>query len=90
MAEGKRAEAPEQIVLEKGVRLSKSILWGLQTAAYCQFGPDAWSSKEVPFYITSNPYIARQYAYVVLGYLRDCFAPNAATPIDLSQPIYIL
>ncbi|MCE5318136.1 MAG: tetratricopeptide repeat protein [Parachlamydia sp.] len=82
-------EPPEQIVLEDKARLSKSILWGLQTAAYCQFGPDAWGSKAVPFYITSNPYIARQYAYVVLGYLRDCLAPNSATPIDLSHPVYI-
>lgn len=79
----------EQIVLERGVRLSQSMLWGLQTAAYCQFGPEAWGSKAVPFYITSNPYIARQYAYVVLGYLRDCFAPSAPTPIDLSHPVYI-
>lgn len=79
----------EQIVLESSVRLSKSILWGLQTAAYCQFGPDAWGSKSVPFYITSNPYIARQYAYVVLGYLRDCLAESATTPIDLSEPVYI-
>lgn len=77
------------IILEEGMRLSKSMLWGLQTAAYCQFGPEAWGSKTVPSYITSNPYIARQYAYLVLGFLRDCFAPNSSTPIDLKEPLYI-
>ncbi len=89
MSDASQPSSPEQIVLEEGVRLSKSMLWGLQTAAYCQFGPEAWGTKSVPFYVTSNPYIARQYAYVVLGYLRDCFSPNAATPIDLNEPVYI-
>lgn len=88
--ESEKSSEPEKILLEEGVRLSKSMLWGLQTAAYCEFGPEAWGTKSVPFYITSNPYIARQYAYVVLGYLRDCFAENAPTPIDESEPIYIV
>lgn len=70
--------------------MSQSILWQLQQAAYCKFGPQAWSHKGVPFYVTSNPFTVRQYAQVVLGYFRDCLSPNAATPIDTSEPIYIL
>ncbi len=81
---------PPDIIIEKNQRLSKSVLWSLQTAAYCQFGPKAWSDKGVPFYPTSNPFIARQYAQVVIGYLRDCLTEGSPTKIDLSEPVYIL
>jgi len=75
--------------LEKKQRFSESILWNLQSEAYCQFGPEAWSYKGVPFYLTSNPYTAKQYVSVVIGYLRDCLKSNSATPLNISQPIYI-
>lgn len=75
--------------IEKEKRLSESILWELQHAAYSQFGPEAWANKGVPFYLTSNPLIAGHFARVILGYLRDCLHPQAKTPIDPSQPIYI-
>lgn len=78
------------VVLEEYKRMSSSILWKLQTAAYCQFGPQAWSHKGVPFYVTSNPFTVRQYAQIVLGYFRDCIAPGSETPLDLSQPVYIV
>src|ERR1700733_60938 len=75
--------------VEENKRLSESILWDLQTAAYRQFGPSAWASKGVPFYLTSNPLIAKQFSHVILGYLRDCMDSRAATPLDLSEPIYL-
>lgn len=78
------------VFIEEKQRMSTSILWKLQRAAYCQFGPQAWSHKGVPFYVTSNPYTVRQYAHIVLGYLRDCMVPGAATPLDPSQVVYIL
>jgi tetratricopeptide (TPR) repeat protein len=88
VAEG---ESPsDRIILEKSMRLSQSMLWKLQMAAYCTFGPEAWSTKGVPFYVTSNPFIARQYAQVVLGFIRDCLAPTAPTPLRLEEPVYIL
>lgn len=79
-----------QTTIEDRKRLSESILWKLQNEAYCQFGPQAWSQKGVPSYVTSNPFTCREYAEVVVGYLRDCLAPDAATPIDCTQPVYIL
>lgn len=79
-----------EIVLEQNQRLSHSILWELQAAAYCQFGPQAWIGKGVPFYPTSNPYIARQYAQVVIGYFRDCLRAGSTTPLDPSKLTYIL
>ncbi|MEI8366339.1 MAG: hypothetical protein WCF65_07960 [Parachlamydiaceae bacterium] len=79
-------ELPEKIV-ETDKRLSQSLLWNLQREAYCQFGIEAWSQHGVPSYITSNSYIAKNYAQVVLGYLRDCIAQSA---IDLEHPVYLM
>lgn len=90
MGTNKPNPSPREIILEQNKRLSHSILWDLQMAAYCQFGPQAWAGQGVPFYPTSNPYIARQYAQVAAGYLRDCLCPGAPTPIDPAQPLYIL
>lgn len=73
-------------LIEEKKRLSESVLWQLQAEAYCQFGPQAWSMKGVPSYVTSNPYIASSYAYAVVGFLRDCLASSL---IDVSEPIYI-
>jgi hypothetical protein len=76
--------------MEKYQRLSKSWLWKLQESAYTQFGPEAWSTKGVPFYLTGSPLTARQYAHVLLGYIRDSLSPLSPSPIDLSEPLYIL
>ncbi|KAF3363288.1 putative tetratricopeptide (TRP) repeat protein [Chlamydiales bacterium STE3] len=69
-------------LLEKEKKLSESLLWRLQDNAYTQFGPQAWSQKGVPFYVTSNPYTACSYAQVVFGYLKDC-------PIDFNETFYL-
>jgi tetratricopeptide (TPR) repeat protein len=72
-------------VLEQGKRLSESMLWELQRRYFTEQGPKAWGGGAVPYYITSNPFIANAYARVVLAYLRDSIALGA----DLSQPFYI-
>jgi hypothetical protein len=74
-------------ILEKGTRLSESKIWALQYDAYCQFGVEAWSKQGVPSYMTSNSFIAKNYAHTVLGFLRDCIAQSQ---LDSSHPIYIL
>jgi tetratricopeptide (TPR) repeat protein len=78
-----------KVILEDSIKLSESILWKMQNEAYQQFGPEAWSSKGVPFYLTSTPYTVRQYALQVLAYFRDCISLNSPTPIDFSEPVYI-
>jgi tetratricopeptide (TPR) repeat protein len=75
--------------IEENKKLSESILWDLQIEAYKQFGPSAWAKKGVPFYLTSNPLIAKQFSHVILGFLRDCIDPQATTPIDFSEPVYL-
>lgn len=72
-------------VLESEKKLSESILWQFQKVAYQKFGPSAWSNKGVPFYLTSTPMIAHQYASVVLGFVRDLLKQN----LDPSQPLYL-
>jgi SAM-dependent MidA family methyltransferase len=76
--------------VEQNSRLSTSKLWELQKAAYCQFGPNAWITKKVPLYLTSSPLIAKQYAQLAVGFIRDGLGFNAALPIHPQQPLYIL
>ena len=72
------------ISLEGPTRLSHSLLWKLQKKAYTEFGPAAWTTKGVPSYVTSNPLVARSYAQVILGYIRDCLPT-----LDRNEPFYI-
>lgn len=73
--------------LERDQRLSASVLWRLGREYYSTQGPAAWASGTVPMYPTSNPFIARAYAQVVLAYLRDC---RQGALIDPQSPIYIV
>lgn len=84
------------LILEENRRLSESIVWQLQRNFYNRHGIKAWSQGTVPHYVTSNPFIAKAYAEIVFGYLRDCVAitdhaPDAAFPqLDPHQPVYII
>lgn len=73
------------MILEEKKRLADSLLWKLQTTAYEQFGLKAWSQKGVPFYLTSNPLIAKYYAQIAWNYLQDCVENEKA---DLNKPFY--
>ncbi|MBA3815845.1 MAG: hypothetical protein H0X29_04865 [Parachlamydiaceae bacterium] len=75
-----------ETVLDAEKRLSLSLLWTLQCDAYRQFGIGAWSKKGVPSYITSNSFIAKCYAHVVLGYFRDGFDQKV---FDFNHPVYL-
>jgi tetratricopeptide (TPR) repeat protein len=79
--------APEaRITLERDRRLSQSLLWPLQREFYRRRGTTAWTSGELPWYVTSNAFIARAYARMVVGWLRDLVAAG----LDRSQPVYVL
>src|SRR6185503_15652175 len=62
------AEAPvrvggdDDVVIEEGVPLARSLLWQLQRAYYEGQGIAAWSAGQVPQYVTTNPFIADAYA----------------------------
>ena len=71
--------------LEAACRLSRSVLWRLQRRFFEQRGLAAWSEGVVPHHVTSSPSLARAYAQVVLGFVRDWHAA-----IDPAQPLYIV
>lgn len=57
--------------LEPPTRFSRSLLWQLQRASYQTQGLLAWRPGAVPLQVTSNPFIARCYAEVIAGLVRD-------------------
>ena len=61
---------PAAVVLEENVPFSQSKLWQAQREFYDKKGIDAWTS-DVPFYITSNPFIANHYAQIVIRFIQD-------------------
>ena len=79
--------------LETASRLSTSKIYTFTRNFYETKGIDAWSngtqrsSGTVPFYITSNPYIAVAYVRIILDLLLDY---DSRGVIDRSAPIYIL
>jgi tetratricopeptide (TPR) repeat protein len=74
------------IKLERKRRFSESILWELQRDYFIEKGVDAWSGA-VPFYITSNPFIANCYANIAIRYIEDYINQNE---YDSSEPFYVV
>ncbi|MGE3726200.1 MAG: hypothetical protein AB7I41_11660 [Candidatus Sericytochromatia bacterium] len=70
-------------LLEKDKRLSESKLWQMLENYYQHAGLDAW--LQLPFYATSNAFIAEQYAELVVAFLLD-LAPD----LNPQEPVYIL
>lgn len=58
------------IILEKDSSFSKSMVWTTSRNYYIEKGVEAWS-ESVPFYITSNAFIAKQYADVLLSAMQS-------------------
>ena len=82
------ADPPEpRVTLEADRRLSQSLIWPLQREFYRRRGTAAWTSDQIPWYITSNAYIARAYARMVVGWLRDMAGGGAIAP---GRPVYVV
>ena len=75
-----------EVVFEREQRLSESMLWQAQRAYYDEQGVEAWTGA-VPFYITSNPYIASCYARLVIRFIQSWVQKKAYCQ---DQPFYIL
>lgn len=73
-------------MIDSGKRLSESCLWKLQHEFYSQQGIFAWNQR-VPFYMTSNPFIANSYAQLVIHFIRDWVDKY---PSSADYPFYIL
>jgi hypothetical protein len=59
-----------RVEIDRGVRLSSAGFWAWQADDFARKGPAAWSDA-VPFYATSNAFIADRYARLIHSYLLD-------------------
>lgn len=76
----------KDIIIEKNKRFSESIFWYGQRQFYHEKGASAWAG-EVPFYITSNPFIANCYAQLLLRFFQDWIQQN---PNARKHPFYVI
>jgi tetratricopeptide (TPR) repeat protein len=72
-------------LLSNQMPLSRCGLWEAQRQYYAKQGIKAWA--QVPFYATSNPYIAASYANILIRYWQDLLQQNR---VDSLQPFYVL
>ena len=72
--------------LDKDIRFSDTTIWACQRDFYESEGISAWANQ-VPFYITSNPFIALTYAKIALGFIRDWISKHPETK---QHPFYLL
>ncbi|HSW69875.1 MAG TPA: tetratricopeptide repeat protein [Gammaproteobacteria bacterium] len=79
-------KSERKVLIEQHKRFSQSALWRLQREYFDKEGINAWVNQ-VPFYITSNPFIANCYAHLVLGFMRDWINKN---PDSIKNPFYIM
>jgi hypothetical protein len=78
-------KAEQETIIEEQKPLSRSMLWRMQRDFYEEQGKDAWENK-IPYFLTSNAFMAKAYAHVILGYLQDCGRDTR----DPDQPIHIV
>ncbi|KAG1688696.1 hypothetical protein DVH05_003133 [Phytophthora capsici] len=65
-------------------------LWKLMMSFYDRQGVESWAQGIVPHFITSNTFIAKRYSNVLRAYFRDAVKPASVSPVDPSQPFYIV
>ncbi|CAN0082126.1 unnamed protein product [Ectocarpus sp. 6 AP-2014] len=79
---------PEVLFLEEAVPLRDSIMWKLQREYYTAHHVQCWEKMVVPCFVTSNSFIARAYARILVGFMRDWFLFSGRA--DQSEPLLIL
>ena len=82
------ASSAPRFVIEREKPLSQSLLWTAQRRFFARQGVEAWRSNTVPHYVTNNPALARAYAEVALGFLRDLVAGGAR--FDAAEPFTLI
>ena len=73
------------VLIEDRMRLSQSLIWQAQRDYYQQQGELAWA-EQVPFNVTSNPFIANAYANLIVALIRDWIVQH---PEAFENPFYI-
>ncbi|ANQ09308.1 Uncharacterized protein PCOAH_00034700 [Plasmodium coatneyi] len=67
--------------------LCDSVIWDLLQNYYRRAAINAWKENVVPSFVTSNSKIAKDYARVIVNYMKDWFNSSEC---DRNVPIYIL
>lgn len=75
-----------QVTLDKDKKFSESALWDYQREYFDREGVDAWV-KEVPHYVTSNPFLANCYANMTVRLAQDWAKKH---PDAKNHPFYIM
>ena len=75
-----------KVTIEQHKRFSECALWRMQREYFDKEGVNAWVNQ-VPFYITSNPFIALCYAKLVIAFIRDWVKKH---PDAKNHPFYIM
>lgn len=73
----------DQVVLDREKRLSESVIWRMLEHFYDTASISAWN--QIPFYPTSNPFIAESYAELIVAFLKDYRAH-----LNAAEPVYIV
>lgn len=73
----------EIVCIEEQARLYDSCIWTVLEEYYKKASISAWN--QIPFYPTSNPFIAEVYADIILAFLTDC-----REELNYNEPVYIL
>src|SRR3989344_1608782 len=74
------------VVIEKAKRLSESCLWDLQRKYFDEEGIHAWVGQ-VPYFVSSNPFLADGYAHIIIRFIKDYIFKHKAA---MEYPFYIL
>ena len=61
---------PNIITIDRDKKFSESALWEFQRSYFDREGIDAWV-KDVPHYVTSNPFLANCYAQMTVRLVQD-------------------
>lgn len=77
---------PNHILLDKDKKFSESAIWEYQRDYFDREGVDAWV-KEVPHYVTSNPFLANCYANMAVRLAQDWARKY---PDAKNHPFYIM
>jgi tetratricopeptide (TPR) repeat protein len=74
------------VTFDSGKQLSKCVLWDVERDYFKNQGITAWL-HDVPYYVTSNPFIAKTYSKVVIHFIRDWIAKH---PEAKQHPFYVM
>lgn len=75
-----------KVVIEQNKKFSESAFWRMQREYFDKEGINAWVNQ-VPFYITSNPFIAACYAKIFVAFIRDW---TKKYPDSKNHPFYLM